>query len=91
MANVPTSTGRHPSNWALIELAAFEEFPEIQAAIDVDIKTGLAVLAERISVLFDKWWFALHRIMANGPFGPYGKQLGWLVWEIGRPNPFASK
>lgn len=77
-------------HWALIELAALAEFSELQAAIDADLDAGLALLAEQISVLLDKWWFALHRIMLNGSFGPHGKQLGWLVWEINRSDPFNS-
>lgn len=77
-------------HWELIELTVLAEYPELQTVIDEDFEGGLASIAEQIAALLDKWWFSLHRVMLNAALGPYGKQLGWLVWEVDRPDPFSS-
>lgn len=85
----PNQQFMSPSDhWNHIEQTALEEFPEVRAAVEHDLESGIPVLSAQIALLFDKWWFATHRLLLNDGFGPHGKQIGWLVIPVGKSDPF---
>ncbi len=46
-----------------------------------------ARLRDRIADELEAWWFCLHRLGVQGCFGELGKKVGWMIWEIERPEP----
>lgn len=75
-------------HWIGIEEIALVEFPDVKNAVEDDLESGLAALAQLIASLLDQWWFAHHRILINQGFGRYGKQIGWLIMPPEKKDPF---
>lgn len=73
--------------WQLLERETVENLGGYPDGASEEFERFLVRVSAKIASELNVWWFVMHRLGVQGCFGELGKQLGWQIWESGRPDP----